>query len=428
MQWLNLFNLTVGILFSVCYLYQYVYIVISLLRKPKRYPEAEKRCRYAVLVSARNEEAVIGQLCDSIRSQDYPKELIDICVVADNCTDRTRDIALAHGATVYERQNKDAVGKCYAIDHLLKSIWRDKGQDFYDGYFILDADNLLDPHYVTEMNKAFCAGYRIVTSYRNSKNYGDNWISSGYALWFMRESRHLNNVRSILGTGCVVTGTGFLVHKDIFKEQGGWIHTCLTEDIEFTAHHLLKSEKITYCNDAIFYDEQPVKFSQSWHQRKRWVKGYLQILGKYTPRLIKRLFRKGDFSVFDLVMSLSPAFFLSAISAAVNLAALLYAAVFLPALVLPSLMGMLTTLAGAYLLFLLVSALTVFTERKRIHASTLCKILSVITTPIFIATYVPVSISALFSRVEWKPIEHRVSVSLNEVKEQRSKGKRRNAP
>ena len=69
----------------------------------------------------------------------------------------------------------------------------------------------------------FSDGYQIVTSYRNSKNYGDNWISAGYALWFLRESRYLNHARFLLGTSCAVSGTGFLFSRRVLEVtmQGG---------------------------------------------------------------------------------------------------------------------------------------------------------------------------------------------------------------
>ena len=69
----------------------------------------------------------------------------------------------------------------------------------YEGYFIFDADNLLDANYVAEMNKVFDSGCRVITSYRNSKNYDSNWISAGSALWFLREAKYLNNSRMIPG-------------------------------------------------------------------------------------------------------------------------------------------------------------------------------------------------------------------------------------
>ena len=417
MTWLNIFNFVIGLLFSVCYLYQYVYMIIACFKKPRRFPETEKRHRFAVLISARNEECVIGHLCDSIRQQRYPSELLDVVVIADNCTDGTKSVAEAHGATVYERNDLAHVGKAYALKLAIDRIFEEKGQDYYDGFFVIDADNLLDPNYVAEMNKAFAAGHRIVTSYRNSKNYGDNWISSGYALWFLREARHLNSVRFLLGVSCVVAGTGFLIHKDILKEQGGWKHFSMTEDTEFTAEQMLKGERIAYCHDAVFYDEQPVKFSQSWRQRKRWAKGYLQVLGKYGGRMLKAVFQ-GNFSCFDMIMSLSPAFFISLLSVAVNLVGALIASILYPEFVVPILLGILSTAGTAYFLFFIVSLLTVILEWKRIRTTPARKILSAFTTPLFIATYIPISASALFSRAEWKPIEHKVSVSLAELEQE----------
>ena len=146
---------------------------------------------------------MIGQLLDSIRAQDYPADLFDIYVVADNCTDATAEVCRARGAFVHERQDKVKVGKGYALNWLLERIPVKK----YDGFLVFDADNLLRPDYLTEMNKTFSAGYSIVTSYRNTKNYGDNWISAGYGLWFLREARYLNGARMALGSSCAVSGT-----------------------------------------------------------------------------------------------------------------------------------------------------------------------------------------------------------------------------
>lgn len=115
--------------------------------------------RFAVLVAARNEEAVIGQLIESIQMQDYPSELVDVYVVADNCDDSTASVAREKGAFVYERFNKVHVGKGYALNYLLSAMKEDGKREVYDGYFIFDADNLLEKNYIKEMNRTFCDGY-----------------------------------------------------------------------------------------------------------------------------------------------------------------------------------------------------------------------------------------------------------------------------
>ena len=277
MLWLDTINLATGLFLTMCYAYQLFYILYALVVKPNKFPEVEQIRRYAVMISARNEAQVIGQLIQSIQENDYPASLVDIYVVADNCTDDTAAICRQAGAFVVER-----------------------GEAYYDGYFVFDADNLLDKRYITEMDKCFAQGNRIITSYRNSKNYGTNWISSGYALWFLREAAYLNYPRFMLNTSCAISGTGFLLHKDILKEQNGWKHYLLTEDIEFSVDNIAKGEKIAYCHWAMIYDEQPVTMAQSWTQRLRWSKGFLQVMRNYSPKLLKNIPRKGFIS-FQLV-------------------------------------------------------------------------------------------------------------------------------
>ena len=201
-------NAVISALFFICYTYQFLYIPLVLLKKRRPLPHPAASHRYAVLIAARNEENVIAGLLDSLAAQTYDMSLVTVFVAADNCTDSTAAIAREHGAVVYERFNHVNVGKGYALDFLLQHIGADYPEGF-DGYFVFDADNILSPDYLERMNESFSAGNEIVTSYRNSKNFGDNWISAGYALWFLRESRYLDHARSLLGTSCAVSRTGF---------------------------------------------------------------------------------------------------------------------------------------------------------------------------------------------------------------------------
>ena len=187
MDTLRMTNYIIAVVFFVCYTYQFLYIPVPWLRKARPHGPAKDN-RYAVLICARNEQRVIGDLIASLRGQTYSQSLLSIFVLADNCTDDTSDIARSAGATVYERFNNVQVGKGYALQTLLGHLEQDYPAGF-DGYIVFDADNILDPGYIAAMNRTFSQGHDIVTSYRNSKNYGDNWISAGYALWFLRESR-----------------------------------------------------------------------------------------------------------------------------------------------------------------------------------------------------------------------------------------------
>lgn len=400
LQWISKL---IAVLFFLCYFYQFLYIPVSW-RRQKEKPMLSRCNRYAVLICARNEENVIGDLLDSIREQTYPGALIHPFVMADNCTDNTAAVAAAHGATVYCRTNNTLVGKGYALEALLDEIRKDDSSGF-DGYFVFDADNLLSEDYIERMHETFSQGYEIITSYRNSKNYSDNWISSGYALWFLRESQYLNRARMKLGTSCAVSGTGFLFSRSILEELNGWPFHLLTEDIEFSIHEILRGKRIGYCEKAVFYDEQPTDFRQSWRQRTRWSKGYLQVFGKYGKELVRGIFG-GSFTAFDMSMNIMPAFFLSAAGllteVLILVMSLLQGGI---AAAIPSLLRIFGSMYGT--LFLL-GAITTVTEWKRIHATDAEKIKAVMTFPIFMFTYLPIAISAIFAKAEWKPIVHTV--------------------
>ena len=406
MEFLETMNTVLMAAFLLCYAYQFFYILIPHLRRDKPH-KPPRMNRYAILICARNEEKVIADLIESLHCQTYPQERMKIFVMADNCTDHTACTARVAGATVYERFDTKNVGKGYALDALLRQIAEDEPEPF-DGYFVFDADNLLRPDYIERMNETFSDGYEIVTSYRNSKNYGDNWISAGYALWFLRESQYLNHARMLLGTSCAVSGTGFLFSRKILEEQGGgWPFHLLTEDIEFSAAQILKGYKIGIAADAILYDEQPTTFRQSWRQRLRWSKGYLQILRQYGTKLLGGIF-KGSFSCYDMSMNILPAFVFSILGTASNLA-LFALQLANDAGGFAALLSILQMLGSMYLTLFAIGAITTATQWKQIHTTARKKILYTFTFPVFMFTYIPISLTALFTKVEWKPIHHSVT-------------------
>lgn len=413
MDFIRTINFIIAALFFICYSYQFLYIPVSIFKKEVSHKTVKKH-RFAVLVSARNEEKVIGELIKSINSQTYGRENIRIFVIADNCTDETARVARISGARVYKRSDTEKIGKGYALEKLLRHISEDYPKNYFDGFFVFDADNILEENYIEEMNRTFSDGYEIITGYRNSKNYGSNWISAGYSLWFLRESRYLNHSRFLLGNSCAVSGTGFFFSRKILEKCGGWPFHLLTEDIEFTVHNITKGEKIGFCKNAVLYDEQPVLFRQSWNQRLRWAKGYLQVFGKYWKDLFKGIFR-GDFSCFDMTMNIMPAVVLSVICALINGFAA-FGAVLSGESVLPVISSLGESLFNMYLTLLAIGTITTVSEWKQIHTKPFKKIFYVFTFPLFMFTYIPISVAAIFKKVEWKPIEHKIKTSVSELK------------
>ena len=276
-----------GLFLSIIVIHKAFYFVIGMFFTRKFKP-AKRKHKYAIVIAARNEKYVIGNLIDSINKQDYPKELITIFVVADNCTDDTAKIARTKGAICYERHDTLHRTKGYALEFLFNKINEDYGIDKFEGYFIMDADNLLKSNYISKMNDAFDEGCKIITSYRNTKNFDENWVASTYALHWIRSIRTNHRARSVLHLATNIQGTGFLIANEIVKN--GWHYTSLTEDRALTADAVAQGYEITYQDAAEFYDEQPVNLKIALRQRLRWSKGHLQAFAESGPYLFINIF------------------------------------------------------------------------------------------------------------------------------------------
>lgn len=414
-----IFNSILGLVFGICFLYQVVFFFIGLFKGEVELPKAKKLHKYAFFIAAHNEEAVIANLVKSIKDQDYPSELIDVFVVADACTDRTADEARRAGAIVYERNDLARKGKSWVMDYGFNRILEEY-PDTYEGYFIFDADNLLSRDYVRIMNDAFDQGYLAVTSYRNSKNFGSSWISSAYATWFIREARYLNNPRMICGTSCAVSGSGYLISAKIVEGMHGWDFHTLTEDIQFSTFCAVHGVQIGYA-PAEFYDEQPLTLSASVKQRMRWTKGFYQVFFTYGRHLVKAMTRFRRFAAYDLLMTIAPGMLLTLISVLANGTFLVVGTLSHGFLATDRELEMcigsiIFTLGYMYLTFFMMGLTTTITEIKRIHCPQKWRIVTnLFTFPLFMFTYIPLAVAALFLKVDWVPTPHDVSVTLDQV-------------
>jgi len=278
---------TIGSIIAIAVMYKAIYFVVGMFFTRKFKP-AKVKHKYGIVIAARNEKYVIGNLLDSINKQDYPKELLTVFVVADNCTDNTAEIARSHGAICYERNDLDHKTKGYALQFLFNKIEEDYGRDNFEGYFVFDADNLLKKNYISKMNDAFDAGEKIITSYRNTKNFDENWIASTYALHWLRSIRTNHRARSIFRLATNIQGTGFLFSNEIVHD--GWKYTSLTEDRALTADAVAQGYRISYQDAAEFYDEQPINIKVALRQRLRWSKGHLQAFVQSGPYLFINIF------------------------------------------------------------------------------------------------------------------------------------------
>ena len=272
---------------TIYYIYELLISIFSFVKLKEKPLIKEKNHKFICILPAHNEEAVIGNLVHSLQQQTYPKEFYDICVIADNCDDKTADIAKEAGAIVFERHEPDKAKrtKGFALQKYIGTLLADENMD-YDAFCIFDADNIVDEKFLEAMNKHLCQGEEVVQGYRDIKNPTDSWIASGYALFYWMMNRFYHLARYNAGLSALLNGTGFMVKFDCIRNTG-WDTNTLTEDIEFSIKSIIGGKKVGWATDAKVYDEEPVDFKPSWKQRQRWTVGHIHLLKEYTKPLFK---------------------------------------------------------------------------------------------------------------------------------------------
>ena len=286
MEYLNILKEALVWVITIFWLYQIVISLCSLIKLKDKPLKVNKNHRFMAIIPAHNEEMVIGSLIESLKNQTYDKNLYDIYVIADNCTDNTAKIAEQAGAIVYKRFDNENKTKGHALNWFLKQKIEENAD--YDAFFIFDADNIVDKNFITAMNVKLCEGEDVVQGYRDIKNPTDNWITAGYALFYWTLHRFYHLARYNVGLSPLLNGTGFMVKFDVVKPQG-WDTETLTEDIEFSLKRIIAGKKLGWATEAIVYDEQPTSFKQSWSQRSRWTVGHIQCVNIYTIELIESI-------------------------------------------------------------------------------------------------------------------------------------------
>lgn len=299
-QILNVIMIPVQVIIIALTFYYFVLSMFGLYRqKEKKILTPEKS--FALVVAAHDEEAVIGPLVKNLLSLEYPQQLYDVFVIADNCTDRTALIARKAGANVYQRFNNEKKGKGYALEWMFHRLF--KMERTYDAVVIFDADNLVKENFLIEMNSKLCQGAKVVQAYLDSKNPYDTWVTNAFAITFWVQNRLLQLARYNMGLSNVLGGTGMCISTDVLQEYG-WGATSLTEDLEFSAKALLHGVKTTWAHDAVVYDEKALTFMQAWNQRKRWAQGQVDVAGRYLLPLIFKGIKERQFMYVDTAIHL----------------------------------------------------------------------------------------------------------------------------
>ena len=396
---------------TIFWLYQIIISLCSLVKLKEKPLKVNKEHRFMAIIPAHNEEAVIGNLIESLKNQNYNKELYDIYVIADNCTDNTARVARELGAIVYERFDETKKTKGYALDWFLQQKINEDAP--YDALCVFDADNIVDKNFIKAMNKKLCQGEDVVQGYRDIKNPTDNWITSGYALFYWTNHRFYHLARYNLGLSPMLNGTGFMVNFNIIKENNGWKTLTLTEDIEFSLQRILKGKRLGWATDAIVYDEQPTGFKQSWSQRSRWTVGHMQCIKEYTGKLFEAAKDKKSMVTIDgllYIVGSTPMFILTILLLLSNF--VLYAVDGMTQAELIS--NLLRYLIPTFVLPSATAAFVMYLDGKPIKPM----IKGFFTYPLFMGSWIIINIKCLFKReTTWEKITHNRSIKIDDVEQ-----------
>ncbi len=391
--------------------YQIAISLCALVKLKDKKLITNKKHKFMAIIPAHNEEAVVSNLIESLKHQTYDKELYDIYVIADNCTDNTAKVAREAGAIVLERYDPDHKTKGFALQWFLKQKIEENAD--YDAFFVFDADNIVDKNFIVNMNKKLCQGEEVVQGYRDIKNPTDNWITAGYALFYWTMHRLYHLARYNVGLSPLLNGTGFMVKFDVVKPNG-WETETLTEDIEFSLKSIIQGRKLGWATDAIVYDEQPTSFKQSWSQRSRWTVGHMQCVKRYTGELfnaVKKHKTVMNFDGFLYMIGTTPMLILTMALMIINF--VLYSAQEMTNFEL--IINVLNYLVPTLFLPIVTAILAMILDKKPIKPM----IKGLICYPIFMGSWVVINIKCLFKReTKWEKINHVRDIKIAEVKEE----------
>ncbi len=389
-------RIIVGICSAVCLLFTVYYAVTCvggvLFCRRRVHLRHPARTRIAAVIAARNESAVVGRLVESLLAQDYPRELFEIYVVPNNCTDDTESVAAAAGAKILRVD-----GPIRSKGDVLRGAFAQlTGTGAYDAYCVFDADNLVDRGFFGAVNDARQAGFHAAQGFRDSKNPFDSWVSGSMSVFYWFMSRFYNESRARLGMSCHLNGTGFMVSDEAVRAIG-WNTRSLTEDLEFTALCALQGCRIGWMPQARVYDEQTARFWVSCVQRRRWTAGSLQCMRRYVPALLRRRTLAAlDMAMLFLGNLLCIVGVIPAVGTAWGLLPFFISQ--------PWRIALLAGTAALYYLACCAAAMLMYRAQGRLTRRAVPGIFGF---PLFLVSWMPINLVACFTRPpRWKEIRH----------------------
>jgi 1,2-diacylglycerol 3-beta-glucosyltransferase len=281
----------------------------AFMAAPARPPAGPGRRRFAVLIPAHDEAPVIERVLISLHAQSYTRENFDVFVVADNCTDTTAEIAQRGGAIVHERTDSTLQAKGHALRWLLERV-RDHAR--YDAYVVLDADSVITPEFLRNMDARLEAGSKAIQAHYRVLNPSASSVTALREAAFasLHYLRPLG--RAALGLSCGLKGNGMCFDANMFDRQG-WSSAGLAEDVELHLALIRAGVRVDFAPEALVRAEMPASLRDSQSQNLRWEAGRLSVLRREIPNLLRSGIALRDMMVIDaaveqLIPPLSVAF------------------------------------------------------------------------------------------------------------------------
>lgn len=254
--------------------------------------------RVAIIVPAHNEETGITPCIQSLQQSDTGDMLVDIYVIADNCTDRTASVAARVGAKVLERTSETERGKGYALHFAFTSL----EYLHYDCFLIVDADSIVAPNFVTASAGKMREGAAAVQSRYLVSNLGESIRTRlmGLALRAFNVVRPLGRERLGLSTGILGNGFG-LTQKTLNIVP--YEATSVVEDLEYHLSLVRSGRRVAFVNQTTVFGEMPVQGDGVKTQRSRWEGGRLRMLFEKSPTLVRSVLR-GQLNMLEPLLEL----------------------------------------------------------------------------------------------------------------------------
>lgn len=255
------------------------------------------KSRFRVIIPAHDEALGIGETVRSVLALDYPRDLFEVTVVADNCSDDTAAVARAAGATVLERRHETERGKGYALHHAFERLPADVG-----GAVVIDADTLVSPNLLRAFDARLQAGAGAVQADYAVRNPDAAWRTRLIAIAFGAFHIVRSRARERLGLSAGLRGNGMCFATRVLAAVPHEAFS-IVEDVEYGIRLAEAGVRVAYADEAHVYGEMVSTATAASSQRTRWEGGRLALAKRHAGRLLAAGMR-GNRVLLDLAVDI----------------------------------------------------------------------------------------------------------------------------